>query len=199
MRMTRRQIEDSNEDDDGIEVIERNHQVSGPRSEEEESSSQPTRSYQNISSISIDSLTPKKQFKDDATIIKEIQRHAGAQDSGDTASKSSLRSYTPEVTSETEIPVKVHILRLDSNMLLDVPFIREPINEWLQDHKIPPYIPHEKPGGDWHHLDEQGVQLKFSDIPTVSGSSQSSSTLSHENELSESEVELVKEVVNNPK
>uniref|UniRef100_A0A914YED2 Uncharacterized protein n=1 Tax=Panagrolaimus superbus TaxID=310955 RepID=A0A914YED2_9BILA len=158
MRMTRREIEDSNEYDDGIEVTKRNHQVSG--SEEEESSSQPTRSYQNISSISIDSLTPKKQFKDDETIIKEVQRHSGAQDSGDTASRSSLRSYTPEATSETEIPVKVHILRLDSQMLLDVPFIREPINEWLQDHKIPPYIPHEKPVGDWHHLDQQGYFIR---------------------------------------
>uniref|UniRef100_A0AC34GRP6 G-protein coupled receptors family 2 profile 2 domain-containing protein n=1 Tax=Panagrolaimus sp. ES5 TaxID=591445 RepID=A0AC34GRP6_9BILA len=192
LRMTRRPNEDSEDDGNGNEVITRESELSGE--EEEESKT---------SSISIESLTPKtNKLKDDAIISKDEQRHAGAHDLGDDiASTISLKSYTPEAALETEIPVKVHILRLDSNMLPDVPFIREPVDEWLQDHNEKGL--QTQPGGDWHHLDEHGIQLRFSDIPSGSRSSHSSSNHSHEKEeLSESdsdgEEKLVEEVVSNP-
>uniref|UniRef100_A0A914PYE7 Uncharacterized protein n=1 Tax=Panagrolaimus davidi TaxID=227884 RepID=A0A914PYE7_9BILA len=194
MRMTRRPIESSEDGSvDGIEVISHENELS----EAEEGSPRPVRSYRNASSISIGSLpATKEKQENDAIITKDEARHAGAPDDGnETASTKSLQSYTPEAASEIEIPIKVHILRLDSTMLIDSPFVREPVDEWLQDTDLPPYIPLEdtleKPG-DWrHHLDKQGVHLRFSDIPTrrSSGTTKSPSTLSHEKELSESEIE----------
>uniref|UniRef100_A0AC35FNJ6 G-protein coupled receptors family 2 profile 2 domain-containing protein n=1 Tax=Panagrolaimus sp. PS1159 TaxID=55785 RepID=A0AC35FNJ6_9BILA len=169
MRMTRRPIESSEDGSvDGIEVISHENELS----EAEEGSPRLVRSYRNASSISIGSLpATKEKQKDDAILTKDEARHAGAaNDGGETSSTKSLQSYTPEAASETEIPIKVHILRLDSTMLIDSPFVREPVDEWLQDTDLPPYIPLEetleKPG-DWrHHLNKQGVHLQFSDIPT---------------------------------